>query len=225
MDHAVNDCSRPHGRLERVASALGAGIILLDCDRRITWMDKRTRARLNGGMEQLASSLRVLEAPESITCAIYPAEVTINGEAAIVCLVQEVEEKKEPGFDVIAAVEAALADTSWLTRTIVAKLKALRQTKQPAPRLSDLGLLTDREREVLALICEGRSDAEMSAMLKLSQNTVRNHIASLYRKIGVSRRAAAIIWAQERGITPQEARDVSPRARARQSHLHQSFVE
>ncbi len=35
----------------------------------------------------------------------------------------------------------------------------------------------------------------------LSQNTVRNHIASLYRKIGVNRRGAAIIWARERGVT------------------------
>jgi DNA-binding NarL/FixJ family response regulator len=37
----------------------------------------------------------------------------------------------------------------------------------------------------------------MGTMLSLSQNTVRNHIASLYRKIGVNRRSAAIIWARE----------------------------
>src|SRR5581483_9618397 len=93
---------------------------------------------------------------------------------------------------------------SWFTRTIIEKLKALRQTNRPAPRVSDLDILTDREREVLALICEGHTDAQMSVMLKLSQNTVRNHIASLYRKIGVNRRGAAIIWARERAITPQE---------------------
>jgi hypothetical protein len=44
----------------------------------------------------------------------------------------------------------------------------------------------------------------MSKMLKLSQNTVRNHVASLYRKIGVNRRSAAIIWARERAITSYE---------------------
>jgi DNA-binding CsgD family transcriptional regulator len=40
----------------------------------------------------------------------------------------------------------------------------------------------------------------MSESLKLSRNTIRNHLASLYRKIGVNRCAAAIIWARERGI-------------------------
>jgi DNA-binding CsgD family transcriptional regulator len=208
MDHVVTNRLCPHGRLDRIASAFGAGIVLLDSNRQIAWIDKRTRVRLNGGMERLASSLRVLDGAESITCSVHPAEVTINGEAAIVCVIQEIEEQREPGFDVIAAVEAALADTSWFSRTIVAKLKALRQAKQPAPRISDLELLTDRERQVLALICEGRSDAEMGAILKLSQNTVRNHVAALYRKIGVSRRTAVILWAQERGITPQEARGV-----------------
>jgi DNA-binding NarL/FixJ family response regulator len=114
-----------------------------------------------------------------------------------------------------------MADTSWFTRTIVAKLKALRHTKQPAPRIFDLEMLTDREREVLGLILEGRNDAEMGAALKLSQNTVRNHIAALYRKIGVNRRTAAIIWAQERGITSQDALGVRSRTRLRQNQLHQ----
>ena len=41
----------------------------------------------------------------------------------------------------------------------------------------------------------------MSESLKLSHNTIRNHLAPLYRKIGVNRRPAAIIWARERGIT------------------------
>jgi DNA-binding CsgD family transcriptional regulator len=65
---------------------------------------------------------------------------------------------------------------------------------------AQLGSLSDREREVLGLICEGRSDVEMADALGLSENTVRNHIASLYRKIGVNRRTAAVIWARERGI-------------------------
>jgi DNA-binding CsgD family transcriptional regulator len=91
-----------------------------------------------------------------------------------------------------------MADTS---RAILDKLKALRQTAPLRAPSSDLNLLTDREREVLGLICEGRSDAEMSRILHLSPNTVRNHIASLFRKIGVNRRSAAIIWARERAIT------------------------
>ena len=36
--------------------------------------------------------------------------------------------------------------------------------------------------------------------LKLARNTARNHVASLYQKIGVNRRSALIVWARERGI-------------------------
>jgi DNA-binding CsgD family transcriptional regulator len=60
------------------------------------------------------------------------------------------------------------------------------------------------ERDVLGLICQGQTDLDMSESLKLSHNTIRSP-ASLYRKIGVNRRAAAIIWARERGITGKDA--------------------
>ena len=46
----------------------------------------------------------------------------------------------------------------------------------------------------------------MSETLNLSKHTIRNHIASLYSKIGVNRRAAAVIWARERGFTGRKAR-------------------
>jgi len=97
-----------------------------------------------------------------------------------------------------------MADSSWLTRMIVEKFNALRQGSRAPAQPSDLNALTGREREVLWLICEGRSDVEMSDSLGLSQNTVRNHIASLYRKIGVNRRSAAVIWARERGVTSRD---------------------
>jgi hypothetical protein len=55
----------------------------------------------------------------------------------------------------------------------------------------------------------------MSDLLRLSPNTVRNHIASLYRKIGVNRRSAAILWAQEHGIICDELPAPRPSLRAR----------
>jgi DNA-binding NarL/FixJ family response regulator len=205
MDKVVNGDSRAQEHLKHVVAALGAGVILLDSNHEIAWIDERTRARLNGGTEQLAAKLRMLDSRDGVQCCLRTHEVTINGETVTVCLIQETEPAQDAqGYDVIAAVEAAMADTSWFTRIIIDKLNALRQLKRTMPRTSDLDILSDREREVLGLICEGRSDAQMGTMLNLSQNTVRNHIASLYRKIGVNRRSAAIIWARERGITPQD---------------------
>jgi DNA-binding NarL/FixJ family response regulator len=128
----------------------------------------------------------------------------IDGKLSQVCVIQETSEQKQPS-QLIAAIEAVMSDSSWLTRLIVEKFNALRQSKPTLPAPSDLDILTGREREVLWLICEGRSDSEMSEMLHLSQNTVRNHIASLYRKIGVNRRSAAVIWARERALTSHDA--------------------
>jgi len=127
-------------------------------------------------------------------------ELTIDGEQSAVCVIQEA---KEPARDLISAIESVLADTSSFTRTIIGKLRGLREVAEPSGLSTDIDLLTLREREVLGLICQGKTDLEMSEELKLSQNTVRNHIASLYRKIGVNRRSAAIIWARERAITSE----------------------
>jgi DNA-binding CsgD family transcriptional regulator len=98
-----------------------------------------------------------------------------------------------------------MADTSWFSRRIVEKLAALRQTSRPQAIGGEFEDLSGREREVLGLICQGRSDKEMSQILKLSPNTIRNHVSSLYRKINVKRRGAAIVWARERGITGKTA--------------------
>ena len=140
----------------------------------------------------------------------------INGVLETLCVIHENEaQQRRQDDDAVAAIEAAMADTSWFTRVIIEKLKALRQVNPPAARSSDVDILTGREREVLWLICEGRSDAEMSEMLHLSQNTVRNHIASLYRKIGVNRRSAAVIWARERAVTSHDA--LNPRGSFKRS--------
>jgi DNA-binding NarL/FixJ family response regulator len=92
-----------------------------------------------------------------------------------------------------------MADTSWFSRSIVERLATLKQgSTVPTKALLEL---SEREREILGLICSGQSDAEMGETLHLSRNTIRNHVASLYAKIGVNRRAAAVIWARERGFT------------------------
>jgi DNA-binding NarL/FixJ family response regulator len=214
MDNLGSEDSRAEKSLENAVETLGRGVVLINAQREIVWMDDRTRTRLNGGGEQFAAALRAFDDSQGVHCCLHVHEVAINGETTTVCLVEKSEAKSEgQGFDAIAAVEAAMADATWFTRAIVEKLKALRPAEPGEPKTSDLDILSDREREVLGLICEGRSDAQMGSMLNLSQNTIRNHIASLYRKIGVNRRSAAIIWARERGITAEDA--LQPRRRVR----------
>ena len=54
-------------------------------------------------------------------------------------------------------------------------------------------VLTAREREALALLCAGRSNAQIGWELGIAEKTVRNHLSGLYRKLGVRSRAEAIV--------------------------------
>lgn len=202
----------PEQRLEHIVSALANGLVIADSAGRIVWMDERARRGVDGDLQLPVPPAAAEKA--GINCVVSTMEVTVDGERRTLCVLRQTVEEKEPAHDFVAAIEAVLSDTSWLTRTIVEKIKAWRQSRQPATRPSDLDLLTEREREILALICEGKSDAEMSRILNLSQNTVRNHVASLYRKIGVNRRSGAIIWARERAITSFELTAARPRPRS-----------
>jgi pimeloyl-ACP methyl ester carboxylesterase/DNA-binding CsgD family transcriptional regulator len=60
--------------------------------------------------------------------------------------------------------------------------------------------LSEREREVLALIAEGLSNTDIAARLKISEKTVRNHTSNLFDKLGVWSRAQAIVFARDHGF-------------------------
>ena len=60
--------------------------------------------------------------------------------------------------------------------------------------------LTEREREILGLIAQGYTNAEMAQRLTLSGKTVRNHITNIFSKLQVADRAQAIVRARDAGL-------------------------
>jgi len=70
--------------------------------------------------------------------------------------------------------------------------------------------LTMREAEVIALITQGFSNAEIAERASLSINSVKSYIRSSYRKMGVASRTNAVLWGIENGFVPQRSR-VKPR--------------
>ena len=74
--------------------------------------------------------------------------------------------------------------------------------------------LTDREAEVLALITQGKSNAEVAALTYLSPNTVKSYIRTTYRKIDVASRTQAVLWGVAHGFTPDHDRIASWRTEA-----------
>ena len=64
----------------------------------------------------------------------------------------------------------------------------------PLPQLSE------REREVLRLVAEGRSNGDVARRLFLSEKTVRNHVSTIFTKLGVTDRAQAVARARDAGL-------------------------
>jgi DNA-binding NarL/FixJ family response regulator len=74
-------------------------------------------------------------------------------------------------------------------------------TAAPAPQV--FSQLTDREREVLELVAQGRANASIAARLGLSQKTIRNHVSNILTKLQVADRAQAIVQARDAGLGHQ----------------------
>jgi DNA-binding NarL/FixJ family response regulator len=63
-----------------------------------------------------------------------------------------------------------------------------------------LDALTEREREVLTLVAEGLPNKQIGRRLEISEKTVKAHLTSIFRAIGVSDRMQAGIWARRHGL-------------------------
>ncbi|MDT4946485.1 MAG: hypothetical protein QOH14_3218 [Pseudonocardiales bacterium] len=99
------------------------------------------------------------------------------------------------GIRVIAAGDALLSPE--ITRRLIAEY-ALR-AKRPAPATT-LDVLTDREREVLALVGGGLSNEQIAARLVLSPATAKTHVSRVMTKLAVRDRAGLVVLAYETGL-------------------------
>jgi len=175
------------------------------------WPDKASQQQIEQAIQK-AGSIKGLDLSVStkkgavISCLISAVTVMIGGEFCVLWVLQDITERQRNEDELIAAIDAVMEDTNWFSRSVVEKLAGLRQATRPLPPSVELAELTTREREILDLICQGLSDADMSQALGLSPNTIRNHVSSLFRKLGVNRRSAAIIWARERGLSGREGK-------------------
>ncbi len=78
--------------------------------------------------------------------------------------------------------------------------------------------LTPREAEIIALITQGLSNDEIAQRAYLSINSVKTHIRTAYRKIGVSSRSQAVLWGVDNGFRPDTLRSIDPALVARPPH-------
>lgn len=100
--------------------------------------------------------------------------------------------------EVLTAVRAAAAGEAIFGPALARRMmQYFTQLKAPGAVFPEL---TEREREVLTLIAQGRNNADIAEALVLSPKTVRNHITSIFDKLQVADRAQAIVRARDAGL-------------------------
>jgi DNA-binding NarL/FixJ family response regulator len=127
--------------------------------------------------------------------------------------------------ELIAAVRAVAGGGAWFDPAVAPRLLGhYRRLVAPAARqAARLELLTDREHEVLGLMARGATNAEIAASLLVAEATVKSHVGSIFGKLGVRDRAAAIVFAYDHGavtpgtLHPRSDRNSGPRADADRS--------
>lgn len=98
---------------------------------------------------------------------------------------------------VVAAGDALLAP--GITRRLIAEFSRL-DDRPRAPLKSRVGELTERETEVLALIAQGLSNAEIAGLLVVAEQTVKTHVGRILVKLGLRDRTQAAVFAYESGL-------------------------
>lgn len=110
--------------------------------------------------------------------------------------------KDAPAADLVRAVEVVAAGEALLAPTVTRRLIADVAGRPVAARVvpSRFDVLTPREREVLAQIARGLSNAEIAAALVLAEETVKTHVGRILAKLGLRDRVQAVVLAYEAGL-------------------------
>jgi len=122
-------------------------------------------------------------------------------------------DRVHPDYEgMLAATRSGLGESAWEAaraeggamspEEAVEYALGTEETGAPSPRETTASstLLSEREAEILALVAEGLTNPQMAERLYLSPRTVGQHLRSIYRKLGVPSRAAAVREASERGL-------------------------
>jgi DNA-binding NarL/FixJ family response regulator len=97
------------------------------------------------------------------------------------------------GVDLVAAVRSAAAGDSMLDASIVGRL--MDRPRKPRNEDERMSRLSDRERKILGLIAESRTNRQIAGALNLSEKTVKNYVSNLLMKLGMERRTEAAVYA------------------------------
>jgi len=113
--------------------------------------------------------------------------------------------KDVPPADLVSAIHAVAGGHAVVAPAVTRRLLATVLPHLPGAVTADerLDRLTERERQVLALVARGRSNTEIAAGLHLSEATVKAHVGRLLSKLELRDRVQIVVYAYENGLVPR----------------------
>jgi two-component system NarL family response regulator len=102
----------------------------------------------------------------------------------------------------VRAVREAAGGRAYLSPTVAQRLMREYVRLATGERGTPMGGLTARETEVLSLVAAGMSNGQIARALFISEKTVKNHLSSIFEKLGVSDRTNAALLAVRHGLPP-----------------------
>jgi len=105
--------------------------------------------------------------------------------------------KDAPATQLVAAIRAAAAGDAVLAPSVTRRVVDELGRRQAPVAIQRLDVLTDRERDVLTLMAEGCSNAEIGDRLFITEGTVKTHVARILVKLGVRDRLQAVVLAYQ----------------------------
>jgi DNA-binding NarL/FixJ family response regulator len=103
--------------------------------------------------------------------------------------------------ELVAAVRTVAGGDNVLDPRVAGRVMARFARRSPAPAAIDaISSLTEREKDVLALLARGLSNSEVAARLDVSEATAKTHVSHVLTKLGVRDRVQAVIYAYESGF-------------------------
>ena len=139
-------------------------------------------------------------------------------DKAVLAGARGVVEKEASAETILAAITKVHAGELWLDRAAAGRIFvefSRRGTQKPDPEQRKIDALTEREREIVAVTAAhaGANARAIAEKLHISEHTLRNHLTSIYDKLGVDSRLALFAYAHKHGLIADASVDGAPRRR------------
>jgi len=160
------------------------------------------RMRRTNGIDAIRSLRRQPDAPPVLALTTFDDDELLSG--ALRAGASGFLLKDSPAEDVVRAVLTVAAGQALLdpavTARVLERFRAAPNAASALPASRAAEALTAREREVLELMGRGLSNGEIAETLVISEVTVKSHIGRIFTKLDLRDRAAAIVYAFDRGL-------------------------